>query len=148
MHPILYRHRSPAEGRVGRIVTSVTVGNIIEAGRAIRCDALVDTGAYCLTLPAAWKTRLGLLPMSRVVEAELADHRIVPGEVCGPVRIQIDGFDAIAGEVLFLDMEAENGRYEPLIGYITLEQARLVVDLVGHRLVRLPHVDLKRQRVA
>jgi len=83
-----------------------------------------------------------------VVEAELADHRIVPGEVCGPVRIQIDGFDAIAGEVLFLDMEAEDGRYEPLIGYITLEQARLVVDLVGHRLVRVPHVDLKRQRVA
>jgi len=45
-------------------------------------------------------------------------------------------------------MEAEDGRYEPLIGYITLEQARLVVDMVGHRLVRLPHVDLKRQRVA
>ena len=43
-------------------------------------------------------------------------------------------------------MEPEHGRYEPLIGYITLEQSRLVVDMVGHRLVRLPHVDLKRLR--
>ena len=133
---------------MGRIVTSVTVANIVEAGHELRCDALVDTGAYCLTLPAAWKPRLGALPMSRAVEAELANHRIVPGEICGPVRIQIDGFDAIAGEVLFLDMEVEDGRYEPLIGYITLEQARLAVDMVGHRLVRLPHVDLKPQRVA
>ena len=131
---------------MGRIVTSVTVGNIIQAGREIRCDALVDTGAYCLTLPAVWKERLGALPMSRVAEAEMADHRVVQGEICGPVRIQIDAFDAIAGEVLFLEMAPEDGLYEPLIGYITLEQSRLVVDMVGHRLVRLPHVDLKPVR--
>ena len=28
--------------------------------------------------------------------------------------------------------------------FIALEQAGLVVDLVGHRLVRVPHLDLKR----
>src|SRR5262249_1427953 len=39
-------------------------------------------------------------------------------------------------------MARERGRYEPLIGYITLEQSRPGVDMVGHRLVRLPHVDL------
>ncbi len=76
----------------------------------------------------------------------MADHRVVQGEICGPVRIRIDAFDAIAGEVLFLEMAPEDGRYEPLIGYITLEQSRLVVDMVGHRLVRLPHVDLKPVR--
>ena len=37
----------------------------------------------------------------------------------------------------------DEASYEPLLGYITLEQARLVVDMVGHRLVHLPHVDLK-----
>jgi len=84
--------------------------------------------------------------MSRAVEAGMADHRVVQGERCGPVRIRIDAFDAIAGEVLFLEMAPEDGRYEPLIGYITLEQSRLVVDMVGHRLVRLPHVDLKPVR--
>jgi len=42
-------------------------------------------------------------------------------------------------------MEPEHGRYEPLIGYITFEQS-LVVDMVRHRLVRLPDVDLKPLR--
>jgi hypothetical protein len=78
----------------------------------------------------------------------MADHRVVTGEICGPVRIQIDGFDPIAGEVLFLDMAPEHGRYEPLVGYITLEQANVVVDMVGHRLVRAPHVDVKTTRAA
>ena len=64
---------------MGRIVTTVTAGNLVEPGYELRCDALVDTGAYCLTLPAAWKERLGL-----------------------------------------------------------------VVDMLGHRLVRVPHLDLKR----
>jgi hypothetical protein len=55
----------------------------------------------------------------------------------------IDGFDAIGGEVLFLDMAPIDGRIVPLLGYVTLEQAGLVVDMVGHRLVRLPRLDLK-----
>ena len=133
---------------MGRILTSLTVGNLAEPGTEIRCDALVDTGAYCLTLPKAWKERLGALPMSRSIPVEMADHRVVAGEICGPVRIQIDGFDAIAGEVLFLGMAPEDGRYEPLVGYITLEQANVIVDMVGHRLVRAPHVDLKTTRAA
>ena len=109
MRPILRRLEAPEEGRTGRIVTSVTVGNLVETGREIRCDALVDTGAYCLTLPAAWKERLGALPMSRAVEAEMADQRVVRGEICGPVRIRIDAFDAIAGEVLFLRGRTTSG---------------------------------------
>jgi len=32
-------------------------------------------------------------------------------------------------------MEPEEGAYKPLIGYIPLEQARVVVDMVGHRLI-------------
>jgi len=44
---------------MGRIVTSVTVGNFSEPEHELRFDALIDTGAYCLTLPRAWKERLG-----------------------------------------------------------------------------------------
>ena len=36
-----------------------------------------------------------------------------------------------------------DGQYEPLIGYIPLEQGQAVVDLVGHRLVKATRVDLK-----
>jgi len=133
---------------MGRIVTEVTVGNLAEPSHEIRCDALVDTGAYCLTLPAAWKARLGALAMSRPVSVETADHRLLSGEICGPVRIQIARFDVIAGEVLFTEMDPPDGRHEPLLGYLTLEQAGLVVDVVGRRLVRLPHLDLKRARRA
>ena len=40
-------------------------------------------------------------------------------------------------------MEAAEGRYEPLIGYIPLQQAQAVVDMAGHRLAKFGHVDLK-----
>jgi hypothetical protein len=129
---------------MGRLTASVTIQNILEPGHELRCDGLIDTGAYCLTLPLAWKERLGPFPMMERVQLETADHRLVDGELCGPARIQIEGFRAIAGEVLFMDMQPTDGRYEPLVGYLTLEQAGIAVDLVGHRLLRVPHLDLKR----
>jgi hypothetical protein len=41
-------------------------------------------------------------------------------------------------------MEPRDGHYEPLLGYVTLEQAGIAVDGVGHRLLHVPHLDLKR----
>jgi len=131
---------------MGRILTQVTIGNIAEPEHRIQCDALVDTGAYCLTLPASWKERLGPLPMSRSLELVTADQRVVAGEICGPLRICIDGFKAIAGEAIFVDVDPAATRFEVLVGYITLEQAGIIVDLVGHRLVPAPYFDLKRVR--
>jgi predicted aspartyl protease len=137
----------PAEEvRMGRIMVRVAVDNFAQPEHRIECDALVDTGAYCLTLPSAWKDRLGVLTVSRRIKVEMADRRVVEGEVCGPVTIRIEGFDRVVGEVLFMDMDAADGRYEPLVGYITLEQAGLAVDLVGHRLLRVPYLDLKGAR--
>ena len=46
-------------------------------------------------------------------------------------------------EVVFLDMQPGDGRYEPLIGYIPLEQSQALVDMTGHRLVHTLRVDLK-----
>ena len=128
---------------MGRIITPITVANALDPSNELRCDALVDTGTAGLVLPNAWKGRLGVLPGTRVVELELANQQVVPGEICGPVRIQIEGFDPIYSEVTFMDMHPENGRYEPLIGYIILGQSRAAVDMVGHRLVLVKHVDLK-----
>jgi len=41
-------------------------------------------------------------------------------------------------------MEPTNGRYEPLLGYIILEQSRAAIDMVGHRLVQVKYMDLKK----
>jgi len=40
-------------------------------------------------------------------------------------------------------MEPLEGGYEPLLGYLILEQSQVAVDMVGHRLVPVKYIDLK-----
>src|SRR5712691_242778 len=77
------------------------------------------------------------------IEMETATQEKIKGEVCGPVRIQIEGFRPIHTEVSFVDMKPQDGEYEPLIGYLVLEQSQAAVDILGHRLVPIKHMDLK-----
>jgi hypothetical protein len=128
---------------MGRIVASVKVENLSDPNAKLRCDALVDTSSSFLVLPSAWRERLGKLDDIGPIQLETATQETVEGEVCGPVRIQIEGFRPIYNEVLFLDMKPENGEYEPLIGYIILEQSQAAVDMLGHRLVAVKRMDLK-----
>jgi predicted aspartyl protease len=128
---------------MGRIIASVKIESVSDVSKSLRCDALVDTGASFMVLPSAWKDRLGDLESIRKVELETATQETVTGEVCGPVRIQIEGFPPIFSEVLFVEMKPEDGDYEPLIGYIILEQSQVGVDMLGHRLVPIKHMDLK-----
>nr|VFK14821.1 MAG: hypothetical protein BECKLPF1236B_GA0070989_10684 [Candidatus Kentron sp. LPFa] len=69
---------------------------------------------------------------------------MIQGDVCGPVEIRIEGFEPVCSEVLFLEMEFIDGAYEPLLGYIVLEQAQAAVDMSEHRLVHVRKVDLKQ----
>jgi predicted aspartyl protease len=126
-----------------RIVTFVRIANALEPDKGMRCDALVDTGASMMVLPKAWKDRFGKFVAERSVEMETATQSRVLGDVCGPVRIEVEGFDAIFNEVLFVDMQPVDGLYEPLVGYIVLEQCQAAVDLVGHRLLHAKAMDLK-----
>ncbi len=128
---------------MGRIVASVKIENLADPEARIRCDALVDTGASYLVLPSAWRDRLGDLDEVARVPLETATQATVEGVICGPVRIQIEGFRAIYNEVLFVDMEPADGRYEPLVGYVILEQSQAAVDMLGHRLVEVKRMDLK-----
>jgi hypothetical protein len=128
---------------MGRIVVQVVIANVLDPSREIRCDGLVDTGTGGLVLPSAWRDRLGSFAGTRTVQLEMPDQRIVSGEVCGPVRISLEGFDTIFNEVTFLDMHEAGGPFEPLVGYIILEQSRAAVDMVGHRLVPVKAMDLK-----
>jgi predicted aspartyl protease len=128
---------------MGRIVAAVKIENASDASQSLRCDALVDTGTSFMVLPSAWKDRLGDLVSIATVELETATQETVTGEVCGPVRIQIEGFRPIFSEVLFVEMKPEQGDYEPLIGYIILEQSQAGVDMLGHRLIQIKYMDLK-----
>jgi predicted aspartyl protease len=128
---------------MGRLVTSVKIENVSDANKVIRCDALVDTGASFMILPVAWKDRLGKLEQIRTVHAETATQQVIEGKICGPVKIQMEGFDPIFSEVMFVEMQPEDGIYEPLLGYLILEQSQAAVDMVGHRLMHVKHTDLK-----
>lgn len=127
----------------GRIIAQVRITNARDPSKSIHCDAMVDTGASYMVLPSAWKERLGELELLSVVELETGTQARVKGEICGPVQIQIEGFRMVYSEVVFVDMEPKDGLYEPLIGYIILEQAQIAVDMVGHRLVYVRMMDLK-----
>ena len=128
---------------MGRITVETTIENSADSTLRIRCEALVDTGAAFLTLPAAWRDRLGPLVRLDTVAVETASQAVVTGEICGPVLLRLARFRPVLAEVLFIEMDPLDGPYEPLIGYIPLEQAQAAVDLEGHRLVKVSHVDLK-----
>ena len=128
---------------MGRIVASVKIKNVLAEEMRFKCDALVDTGASYMTLPSAWRDRLGELNEAARVELALATQQTTTGVICGPVEIQIEGFRPIFSEVLFIDMEPINGEYDPLIGYLVLEQCQAAVDMVGHRLIPGRTLDLK-----
>jgi predicted aspartyl protease len=128
---------------MGRIIANVSIKSLFEPDLIVQCDALVDTGAAHMVFPKAWKSRLGKLNRIREIDCETAAQQLVKGEVSGPVEIKIEGFDPVYSEILFLDMEPEDGIYEPLIGYIILEQAQAAVDMVGHRLLHVKKADLK-----
>jgi len=129
---------------MGRIVAQVKLTNFTDPNNSISLSALVDTGAAYITLPDSWRERLGDIEELAEIEVEMADQSVKKGTVCGPVRVKIGGFRTIMAEVLFLDMQPdENGEYEPILGYIALEQAGAAVDMLGHRLVHVKRVDLK-----
>jgi len=138
-----YIDRLNGSKTMGRIVASVKIDNVADDSKTLRCDALVDTGASFMVLPTAWRERLGKLETTSEVEMETATQQTIKGEVCGPVRIQIEGFRPIYTEVSFVDMQPADGEYEPLIGYLVLEQSQAGVDVLGHRLVHIKHMDLK-----
>lgn len=129
---------------MGRIITQVKLASFAEPDKALSISALVDTGAAYITLPSAWRAQLGKVEELGEIEVELADQTTRKGRVCGPVRARIGEFRPIMAEVLFMDMEPdEDGEYEPIVGYIALEQAGAAVDMLGHRLVHVKRTDMK-----
>ncbi|MHC4504583.1 MAG: aspartyl protease family protein [Planctomycetota bacterium] len=128
---------------MGRIVAQVSIANPADPEKTMLCDALVDTGASHMVLPNAWRDRLGELESVGTIELETATQEPVEGTVAGPVRVQIEGFRPVFTELVFVEMEPKEGGYEPLVGYIVLEQSQAAVDMLGHGLVHVKRLDLK-----
>jgi len=129
---------------MGRIVVQVELSNPLESDNAIIFSAFVDTGAGALVLPSSWKGRFGKFANEEKVEFLMANNEVVSGVACGPVGIRIEGFRKIFNEVMFMDMQpGDDGEYQPLLGYVILEQAQAAVDMLGHRLVPVKYIDCK-----
>lgn len=77
---------------MGRISSSVRIENVADSSKSIRCDALVDTGASHMVLPAAWKDRLGELELIETIELQTATQETVPGENLGAGQDSSRGF--------------------------------------------------------
>lgn len=107
-------------------------------------SAFVDTASAYLTLQSSWKLKLWQLIKLITVTTQLADQTISTAEIYGPVLLRIQGFEDISTEVLLLDIQPDSDvKFEPLLGYIPLEQANATVDMTARKLVALKHVDLK-----
>ena len=96
-----------------------------------------------MILPTAWRPRLGEIATIRKVPCETATQEIVEAEVCGPVRIQMEGFPPIYSEAIFIDMQPSDGVFDPLIGHLVLQQSQAGIDMVTHPLFHFKAVDLK-----
>lgn len=132
---------------MGRIVAQVEIRNPAAAHAAITCSAFVDTGAGAMILPMAWKDRFGRFESEEKVEFLLANNEVVSGIACGPAGIRIEGFRRIYNEAMFMEMDPDDeGEYQPLLGYVILQQAQVAVDMVGHRLVPVKYIDCKIAR--
>ena len=129
---------------MGRVTVEAKVENAIDAALALQgkldpaavrflviADALVDTGASTLGLPAAMLRQLGFdKPTStRRSRNTTGEYQV---NIYGPVRLTIHGRD------ITLDvMEVADG-CPVLIGQIPLEHLQLVVDMANHRLEKSP----------
>ncbi len=111
---------------MGHFRVPVQVGD--RAGeRFVSIDALVDTGATYTWIPRDILERLGVIP-EEDWPFELADGR----EVQYPVAwISIRMHNRVQPTIVVF---GEPGS-EPILGVVTLEEYRLAVDPVNHRLI-------------
>ncbi len=129
---------------MGRVTCEARVENAIDSARArageipadsVRTihitDALVDTGASTLGLPALMLRQLGLdVPITTKHTRNTTGAYEV--KIYGPVRLWIFERDMVLDA-----MEVADG-CPVLIGQLPLEHMQLVVDMTNHRLGKSP----------
>ena len=116
---------------MGKVVEKIKLTNVFDDGRTMEIDAVVDTGATMLVLPAQVIEELALRKFREVV-VRYANNTKQTKSLYGVVTAELLGrsghFDVL---------EEERGT-QPLIGQIVLEELDLVVDPKGKRLTPNP----------
>ena len=122
------------------IIKPVTITHYRDLDLEITVDATVDTSMMYVTLPLNMKSRLGSLEKASDHSITLSDGTVHSTEVFGPLKIQIEGFNAFYSSVEFVD--APEG-YAPRIGHTALSQSLAVIGLQGNCLEKLDSLDLR-----
>lgn len=126
---------------MGKVVERIKLTNVFQTAKCVEIDAVIDTGATMLVLPANLVRQLDLKKM-REVSVKYANNKTEVKGIYGVVTIEIKGR---AGEFNVL---AEVEDAQPLVGQIILDQLDLIVDsskrevLPNPRSPQLPMVEI------
>jgi clan AA aspartic protease len=116
---------------MGKVIEKITLTNVYDPTKSRELEAVVDTGATMLVLPADVIEELGLRKF-REVRVRYANNSKRLRAVYGIVTLDLHGrsghFDVL---------EEERGS-QPLVGQMVLEELDLVVDAKARRLVPNP----------
>ena len=128
---------------MGLTYADITLSNSVDVGmarrgaiantdvRQIKVSALVDSGAYMLTIDTSIKTQLGL-EVFETLEVELADGTRQECEIVGPVILRFKN-RRTSCDALVLP-----GVTEVLLGAIPLEGLDVVLDAKTQQLIVHP----------
>jgi len=106
---------------MGKVIEKIRLTSLFDPSRSAEVDAVIDTGATMLVLPADLVERLGLRKI-RDVRVRYANGGSEPKGVYGVVTLELKGRTGN------FDVLAETEGTQPLVGQIVLEELDLVVD--------------------
>ena len=106
---------------MGKVIEKIRLTSLFDPSRSAEVDAVIDTGATMLVLPADLVERLGLRKI-RDVRVRYANGGSEPKGVYGVVTLELKGRTGN------FDVLAETESTQPLVGQIVLEELDLVVD--------------------
>jgi clan AA aspartic protease len=128
---------------MGLTYADITLVNSIDAGksrhgeigkedvRQMNVSAMVDSGAYMLTIDESTKTQLGL-DVRETLEAELADGFLQECEIVGPVDLHFKNRRTTCDALVL------PGATDILLGAIPLEGLDVLIDPKTQQLVVHP----------
>jgi len=128
---------------MGYVYADITLTNATDAGmarrgaikdkdvRQMKVSALVDSGAYLLTIDETVKRQLGL-DVLETREVELADGSHRSCEMVGPVDLRFENRSTTCRALVLL------GASEVLMGSIPLEDLDVLIDPKAQKLIVHP----------
>ena len=128
---------------MGYIYADITLENAFDAGlvlegkmadkdvRRVEVSALVDSGAYLLTIDESLKSQLGL-KVRETREIELADGSLRTCEIVGPVDLRFKNRSTTCRALVL------PGASEVLMGSIPLEDLDVLIDPKSQQLILPP----------